>query len=709
MKRGMSTAEVVRRQRRPVTYTAPHREHDLKHVGGVNAIEIENTNVLHTGGRDGTVRTWDLSMGMPKCVATREGHGDWVTDLALVTPTLLASASSDHTVRLWKTDRTAEEASTSESGSVVAVLQGHSDHVMGLARASDEGVNVGKFASGGLNREIFLWDIERCCAINISPSYLSVKNDQCVTPLTGSKESIYALAMDGTGNVLVSGGTELALRVWDTRSAQKQGKLKGHSDNVRAIVVDGTGRKCVTASSDRTIRLWDIGEQRCVQTFAGMHTGSIWALAANSEFSRVYSGGSDSRICSTSLRDRRSNLIAADSAAVLKLCLDETHSNNHSDGDLWTATASRSMKRWSANVPNDEHNMKSTTMSSTASLSRHPGVWFEVGSSPSTGQWHGLGTPKKMDNWGDTTAASTMASTTQLAPTMEIHGASPIVRHAVLHNKRQILSQDSVGSISLWDVATGRIVQNFDGVSGGSDFDELLQSETWNPNVGIPSWFTVNARSGSLEITLAPSSAFQAEAYATDLGIANASVEERRNLGVEIIRLLMDDWAEKFGCTRTQRRAFIDPLPSSSSILFSHPISGNGRVCVKASDLVGNPEEREALPKWFVDHALNQAPEPESPKIPFTLVPAKNVHPSEYEIDVADVTPSSVMGPKILGTKKITDYVAHNVKRDASAIELVCAGVVITGTAFERTLAGIHAHVWKTSPPVVIEYRVKKR
>ena len=67
------------------------------------------------------------------------------------------------------------------------------------------------------------------------------------------------------------------------------------------------------------------------------------------------------------------------------------------------------------------------------------------------------------------------------------------------------------------------------------------------------------------------------------------------------------------------------------------------------------------------------------------------------------------MGPKILGTKKITDYVAHNVKRDASAIELVCAGVVITGTAFERTLAGIHAHVWKTSPPVVIEYRVKKR
>ena len=130
--------------------------------------------------------------------------------------------------------------------------------------------------------------------------------------------------------------------------SEKEGKLKGHTDNVRAIVVDTDGKKCVTASSDRTIRVWDIGEQRCVQTFAGMHTGSIWALACNRDFTRVYSGGIDARICVTSLRDRKSSLVANESAAILKLRLDEStrasgFAAHSSDGDLWTATASRSV------------------------------------------------------------------------------------------------------------------------------------------------------------------------------------------------------------------------------------------------------------------------------------------------------------------------------------------------------------------------------
>ena len=709
----MNSAELVKRQRRPVTYTLPQSGYESKHVGEVNGIAIQSSEVVHTGGRDGTVRTWNLSTGMPKCARTYEGHGGWVNDIALVTPTLLASASSDHTVRLWNMSSSGEE---STSGGCAAVLQGHGDYVMALARASGGGGAVTKFASGGLNREIFLWDVERCLAVSAAPSYLSTKNDACVTPLSGSKESIYALGMDGTGNILVSGGTELALRVWDTRSAQKEGKLKGHRDNVRAIVVDAEGRKCVTASSDRTIRLWDIGEQRCIQTFAGMHLGSIWALAANSDFSRVYSGGSDSRICVTSLKHRKSNLLAVESASILKFRLDETRRDRSSDGDLWTATASKSIRRWSANVTSvdvEESTKKGSIHKSTptlpASLLRQPGVWFDVGSPSSA---HSFGTPRKFDHWGDT-AAPNATQNIQLAPTMEIFGASPIVRLEVLHNKTQVLTKDSVGVIALWDVTSGKPVRTFDGVADGSDFATLLESEVINPKVTVPTWFTVDARSGSLGVTLAPSTAFQAEAYATDLGVPEASAEERRNLGVEVIRLLMDDWAEKLGCLRSQPRAFAEPLPSGSSMLFAHPINGSGKVCVKAGDLVGKIEEREILPKWFVDHALNQAPEPESPKISFSLVPSR-ASGDEYATDVPSISPSSATAPKILGAKKIVEYVAKNIKVDGARVELVCEGEVISpssaaSTEVEPTLASVHARVWKKSPPIVIEYRVRAR
>lgn len=45
--------------------------------------------------------------------------------------------------------------------------------------------------------------------------------------LTGNKESIYSLAMNPPGTIIVSGSTEKALRFWDPRSCAKVFKLKG--------------------------------------------------------------------------------------------------------------------------------------------------------------------------------------------------------------------------------------------------------------------------------------------------------------------------------------------------------------------------------------------------------------------------------------------------------------------------------------------------
>eukprot|EP00959_Pyramimonas_sp_CCMP1952_P262795 5495039-Pyramimonas_sp.AAC.2 len=66
---------------------------------------------------------------------------------------------------------------------------------------------------------------------------------------------------------------------------------RGHTSNVKALVLDASGRRCLSGSSDNTVRLWDIGQQRCVQTFS-MHQDSVWALAVDPSFTKVYSGGS---------------------------------------------------------------------------------------------------------------------------------------------------------------------------------------------------------------------------------------------------------------------------------------------------------------------------------------------------------------------------------------------------------------------------------
>jgi WD40 repeat protein len=56
-----------------------------------------------------------------------------------------------------------------------------------------------------------------------------------------NKHSIYSLAMNPPGTVIVSGSTEKALRVWDPRTCQKIMKLKGHTDNVKALVLNRDG------------------------------------------------------------------------------------------------------------------------------------------------------------------------------------------------------------------------------------------------------------------------------------------------------------------------------------------------------------------------------------------------------------------------------------------------------------------------------------
>ena len=64
--------------------------------------------------------------------------------------------------------------------------------------------------------------------------------------LNGNKDSIYSLAMNPPGTVIVSGSTEKVLRVWDPRTCQKLMKLKGHADNVKALVINRDGTQVGT-------------------------------------------------------------------------------------------------------------------------------------------------------------------------------------------------------------------------------------------------------------------------------------------------------------------------------------------------------------------------------------------------------------------------------------------------------------------------------
>ncbi|XP_042474813.1 WD repeat-containing protein 48-like, partial [Macadamia integrifolia] len=493
-----------------------------KHCAGVNCLAVLRTSVpdgcdyLFTGSRDGTLKRWALAEDSATCSATFESHVDWVNDAVLAGDNILVSCSSDTTLKTWN---------CLSDGTCTRTLRQHSDYVTCLA-STQKNSNI--VASGGLGGEVFIWDLE-AALVPVSKSTDVMEDDSSnglmgtgnsglpITSLRssspsssislhpnqshgygpiaakGHKESVYALAMNDDGSLLVSGGTEKVVRVWDPRTGSKTMKLRGHTDNIRALLLDPTGSFCLSGSSDSMIRLWDLGQQRCVHSYA-VHTDSVWALASTPTFSHVYSGGRDLSLYLTDLATRESVLLCTKEHPILQLALH--------DDSIWVATTDSSVHMW----PADGHN---------------PQKVFQKGGSFLAG------------NLSFSRARACLEGSTPVPvykePSFTIPGTPGIVQHEILNNRRHILTKDTADSVKLWEITRGIVVEDYGKVSFEEKKEELFEM------VSIPAWFTTDTRLGSLSIHLDTPQCFSAEMYSADLNIPGKPEDDKVNLARETL------------------------------------------------------------------------------------------------------------------------------------------------------------------------------
>ncbi|MFC4587027.1 WD40 repeat domain-containing serine/threonine protein kinase [Sphaerisporangium corydalis] len=102
-----------------------------------------------------------------------------------------------------------------------------------------------------------------------------------LTGHTGWVRSVAFTELDGVP-IAVSGSDDDTVRVWDlARGAQVGAPLTGHDGDVKAVAagpLDGVPI-AITGGADRSVHLWDIAGARPLRAPLTGHTGTVWSIA----------------------------------------------------------------------------------------------------------------------------------------------------------------------------------------------------------------------------------------------------------------------------------------------------------------------------------------------------------------------------------------------------------------------------------------------